>query len=408
MAYLAEHHDFSKDKRNRKSDQCVLVPATPNRKSAINPPTITAVRDYQPAFIEGEPDSISVHLKKGKSRYNHPVANMNTSAFGHPTQNNSSYALKELFGVRRSSSREEAVSSRAVNKSKSTNFGQGSLHESQGGDNESDYSHKSGEQVRNVRQQGGGDPDDSDGDDSDEGKGNNPQGGPRKGSAGGAWKNNPFELNREEASPQTIKPPPEPQFDTKLKIDAIPTWDRNPESLRRWLLKINSLAKRSTIVFKQLGTLVPTRLTGPAEVWYYSQSVETRDRVEQDWNTLRGAIGEYYMNRAFLDKQKARANRAVYRDANNGRETPSEYVIRKLELLQFVYNYTDRELINEIMEGAPSYWMPFITPHLFQNLEEFQLSVKFHEDSLLKLGNSDNSYNRQGSQNSLVATTFYH
>ena len=105
------------------------------------------------------------------------------------------------------------------------------------------------------------------------------------------------------------------------------------------------------------------------------------------------------MNRAFLDKQKARANRAVYRDANNGRETPSEYVIRKLELLQFVYNYTDRELINEIMEGAPSYWTPVITPHLFQNLEEFQLSVKFHEDSLLKLGNSDNSYNRQGSQN---------
>lgn len=70
------------------------------------------------------------------------------------------------------------------------------------------------------------------------------------------------------------------------------------------------------------------------------------------------------MNCAFLDKQKARANRASYRDTGNGRETPSEYVIRKLELLQFVYNYTDRELINEIMEGAPSYWSPIITPHL--------------------------------------------
>ena len=50
------------------------------------------------------------------------------------------------------------------------------------------------------------------------------------------------------------------------------------------------------MVFKQLGTLVPTRLMGSAEIWYYSQSVEMRDRIEQDWNTLWMAMGEYYMN----------------------------------------------------------------------------------------------------------------
>ena len=86
--------------------------------------------------------------------------------------------------------------------------------------------------------------------------------------------------------------------------------------------------------------LVPTRLTGSAEVWYYSQSVETRDRVKRDWSTLRAAIGEYYMNRAFLDKQKARANKASYCDIGNGKETPSEYIIRKMELLQFVYSHS--------------------------------------------------------------------
>ncbi|EDR02008.1 uncharacterized protein LACBIDRAFT_310184 [Laccaria bicolor S238N-H82] len=95
------------------------------------------------------------------------------------------------------------------------------------------------------------------------------------------------------------------------------------------------------------------------------------DRIEQDWNTLRTAIGEYYMNRTFLDKQKVHANHALYHDTSNGRETPSEYIICKLELLQFVYNYTDRELIDEIMEGAPSYWNSIITPHLFQELQEF-------------------------------------
>lgn len=206
-------------------------------------------------------------------------------------------------------------------------------------------------------------------------------------------------MTPEEVSLSTTKLPPEPQFDTKLKVDTILTWDGNPENLRHWFLKINSLAKRSAMVFKQLGVLVPTQLTGSAEVWYYSQSVETHDSIEQDWNTLRSAIREYYMNRAFLGKQNSHANHASYRDASNGQETPSEYIIRKLELLQFVYNYTDRELIDEIMEGAPLHWTPIITPHLFQELEQFQESVKFHEDSLLKLGGSKNSYIRQGNQN---------
>ena len=145
LVYLAEHHDFTRDRGHRKTDQRVTVSATPNRKPTINTPTITAVRDSQPAFLEGEPDSISVHLKKSRSHFNHPVANMSTSAFRHPTQNNSSHALKELFGVKGTPDNEEPVSSRRADRTKGTNFGQGSTRESQSGDNESDYSrsHKS-------------------------------------------------------------------------------------------------------------------------------------------------------------------------------------------------------------------------------------------------------------------------
>ena len=399
LAYLAEHHDFSKGEGKRQQDRRVVLQNNPHRKSVINPPTVTAVRDYQPSFLEGEPDSISVHLRKSRARVSVPVSNINTSVFGHPVQNSSSRAIKELFGVTRAKNPGELATFNSADKFNVTHPQHGSTSNSQIGDNESDdsRSHKSGEQAHFVRQ-GGGDPGDSDGNDSDGGGGNKgPHRGPRKPLSPNGSRKNPFDANSEELKSST-KVPPEPQFDTKLKLDAIPGWDGNPENLRRWLLKINSLAKRSPTVFRQLGTLVPTRLTGSAEVWYYSQSVETRDRIEQDWNTLRSAIGEYYMNRAFLDKQKARANRAAYRDSGNGRESPSEYVIRKLELLQFVYNYTDRELINEIMEGVPSYWTPIITPHLFQDLEQFQQSIKFHEDSLLKLGGNENSYVRQNTQ----------
>ena len=93
------------------------------------------------------------------------------------------------------------------------------------------------------------------------------------------------------------------------------------------------------------------------------------------------------MDCTFLDKQKAQANKASNHDVGNPRELPSEYVICKLELLQFLYSYTDKELINEIMEGALSCWTPIVMPHLYQSLQQFQLAVKLQEDSLMRARN---------------------
>lgn len=181
--------------------------------------------------------------------------------FGHPVQNSSSRALKELFEFDQPKEIAEPTTRRGVDKTKSTTFRQESMCESRRGDNESDYSHsqKSSDSARLERRQGGGDPGDSDGDDSDNGGGNNgPRRGPKRPLSPINSKKNLFSATVEEVSSNPAKPPPEPQFDTKLKLDAIPTWDGNSENLRRWLLKVNSLAKRSSIIFKQLGTLVPT------------------------------------------------------------------------------------------------------------------------------------------------------
>jgi hypothetical protein len=121
----------------------------------------------------------------------------------------------------------------------------------------------------------------------------------------------PIILSRQYALPSDFQPR-EPQFDTRLKTDVIPTWGGNLDKLGHWFLKINRLADRSTTIYKQLGMLVPMRLTGSAEMSYYSLGIQTRSRIKKDWGTLRQAIGDYYMNRAYIDRQKARANRASY------------------------------------------------------------------------------------------------
>lgn len=54
-------------------------------------------------------------------------------------------------------------------------------------------------------------------------------------------------------------------FNMKLKLETIPTWDRNDDMLTRWMEKVGQLANISPSIFKELGQIVPRRFTDSAE-----------------------------------------------------------------------------------------------------------------------------------------------
>ncbi|KAJ3901633.1 hypothetical protein F5879DRAFT_807012 [Lentinula edodes] len=200
--------------------------------------------------------------------------------------------------------------------------------------------------------------------------------------------------------------PEEPRFDEKLKSDVIPTWDGDMDKIITWETQINDLAKRSVKMHQQLGHMVPPRLRESAQKWYYSLTERRRDILERDWTTLKEGINRYYMNRQWMDDQKRRANKASYRDSGaSSKETPSEYFIRKKDLLTRAYDYTDTQLIAEIVEGAPVSWVNTLTPYLHNDIDAFQEVVRFHEEDLIRLNYrsyrvyennqpNSNSYNR--------------
>ncbi|KAJ3832622.1 hypothetical protein F5878DRAFT_703034, partial [Lentinula raphanica] len=112
----------------------------------------------------------------------------------------------------------------------------------------------------------------------------------------------------------------DPRFDVKLKPDTIPTWDGDMDNIINWETQINSLAKRSATIYTQLGYLVPGRLRGDANLWYYSQSERRRDQLEEDWGTLKAGINAYYMNQTWMDDQMAIANNAHFREQGHATE----------------------------------------------------------------------------------------
>ncbi|KAJ3748264.1 hypothetical protein EV360DRAFT_89764 [Lentinula raphanica] len=102
-------------------------------------------------------------------------------------------------------------------------------------------------------------------------------------------------------------------FDMRLKQDIVPIWDGDLNSIVRWIKRINDLAKRSERLCRQLGSIVPRRLEGSAQSWYYSLPLSRRDYLETDWTLLRDEIASYYMNRRWMENTRRKANRASYR-----------------------------------------------------------------------------------------------
>ncbi|KAE9382996.1 hypothetical protein BT96DRAFT_844737, partial [Gymnopus androsaceus JB14] len=171
----------------------------------------------------------------------------------------------------------------------------------------------------------------------------------------------------------------------RLKFDAVPTWDGDTNTIVKWITKINDLAKYSSDVQKQLGSVVPRRLEGSASTWFYSLPKNHRNFLETDWRNLRKEIASYYMNRRWMETMRRKATRASYRETGHTRETPSEYYIRKCDLLTTVYELDDSELIMEVMDGAPTNWTIVLSPRTYETAMELQSAIRYYEDTLMDL-----------------------
>jgi len=75
-----------------------------------------------------------------------------------------------------------------------------------------------------------------------------------------------------------------------------------------------------------------------------------------------------------------------YREPGHSQESPSEYYIRKVEILSLVYNFTPSQVMAEVLQKAPCLWSTVLNPRNYATLAEFQTAIKYHEDLLIEFG----------------------
>ena len=178
----------------------------------------------------------------------------------------------------------------------------------------------------------------------------------------------------------------ETHFDTKLKPEAVPIWNGDENTLGRWLSQLNEIAQRSLSIFEGLGDIAPTRFRDKALSWWYSLQETHRAIVSQNWETLKEEIRAYWMNQAWVERTQRKALRMRYREPGNSQESPSDYYIRKVEILSLVYNFTPSQVMAEVLQKAPRLWSTVLNPRNYATLAEFQTAIKYHEDLLIEFG----------------------
>ncbi|QRW19822.1 Retrovirus-related Pol polyprotein from transposon [Rhizoctonia solani] len=204
--------------------------------------------------------------------------------------------------------------------------------------------------------------------------------GPRPPEGPGDNPNNDPVANAARARP--FRPAPV-HFDTKLKPEIIPEWNGETKGLSRWIISINNIAEYSNYMCIQLGQQVPLRFTGRALRWFNALDKAYRRQITIDWPSLRRAITIHFMNRTFMERNKAKALYAKFRDKNHPHELPEDYVIRKMEALTILSDWTDSELITEIMNSAPEHWALYINTSVVTTWDDFLDKIAWHEEKLL-------------------------
>ncbi|KAH7311797.1 hypothetical protein B0J17DRAFT_550051, partial [Rhizoctonia solani] len=165
--------------------------------------------------------------------------------------------------------------------------------------------------------------------------------------------------------------------------EIIPKWNGDTRKLSRWIISINNIAEYSSFTCIQLGQQVPLQFTGRTLRWYNALDKPYRRQITVDWPSLRRAIMIHFMNRTFMERNKADALHAHFRDKNHPHEMPEEYVICKMEALTILSDWTDTKLITEIMNSAPEHWSLYIDTSVVTTWDDFLDKIAWHEEKLL-------------------------
>jgi hypothetical protein len=164
--------------------------------------------------------------------------------------------------------------------------------------------------------------------------------------------------------------------------DLIPEWDGDPDTLMKWLQTLSKLEARGIQMANQLPKIVPFRLTDDAKSWFDQFSGAEQLFLMNHWDNFKEVMCRFFWTPTWVANAKSKALAAKYRDSSHSRETPSQFLMRKKELIDMVHQWNDVDIIAEIAKSAPNQWRTIVNHEEMTEWSSYFAKIKEQEDLL--------------------------
>jgi hypothetical protein len=134
---------------------------------------------------------------------------------------------------------------------------------------------------------------------------------------------------------------------------------------------------------------ITERFKDSAKVWWDAKDPAVQMLEKQNWDVLRAAIFEFFVNDEFLDEADRRSVELYYREPKHSHETPFEYAVRKHRALDFAHDWSISNIIKEIMSKAPKNWKFQLKTTRYKSIEQLKNALKANQAYLIEAGETE-------------------
>ncbi|THU86679.1 hypothetical protein K435DRAFT_590348, partial [Dendrothele bispora CBS 962.96] len=178
------------------------------------------------------------------------------------------------------------------------------------------------------------------------------------------------------------------QFNPKISMSVIPSWDGKGENLIDYVISMNELAEKSVSLSQGLATWAPSKWSGKAKDWWEALTPPAQEYFRQDWPKLLTGIRNFFMNSEWKAFRKKEFEDMVFRQRGYGSETPVQYIQRHKRYAIILYNYDENDsstLINTILYNIHDSWKSALNIRTCPTVDQLIDRAMEQEESLIAL-----------------------
>ncbi|EDR09698.1 uncharacterized protein LACBIDRAFT_326241 [Laccaria bicolor S238N-H82] len=174
---------------------------------------------------------------------------------------------------------------------------------------------------------------------------------------------------------------------TELKVEQLPEWDGNHWTAIDYFWEVQQLAHLGGWIPEALGYWLWFRLKdkSPVKSWFITLPLNYQTYMRSHYLKFLKGIKDGYLGHRWQLRMNNYYNSQHFRERNHERETPSEFIVRRIVYTRMLLSISGGPLeVFYIMRKAPISWGPILLISSIKDSSELYSWVTEHEEALLE------------------------